>query len=214
MTGVQTCALPIFVVEGGGGSGKSTLVDLVKEVYPAEKVLVTREIGGSPFAEEIRKILLSPVTKDVSVDALVPFVTASRIDHVRQVIAPALQRGTDVVCDRFDSSTYAYQIFGNEGYHLKEWFWKLRDLFKEALPDLYVFLDIDPAKSIARAGKRNISGAKAVNYFDQKEIEYHKRVYAGYREFLQSVPHKIVNADQPLRRVKSDFLSVMKGVLG
>jgi dTMP kinase len=195
-----------IVVEGIGGSGKSTLVQIAREVYPTGKVHFTREIGGSPFAEEIRKLLLTPMSKAASVEAM---VMSARTDHVRQTVSPALFSGKHVLSDRFDSSTYAHQIFGCNGHHLKDLFWQLRDLFKEAHPDLYIFLDIEPMKGIERARARNNSGSKANNYFDDSDAEYHGRVYEGYMEFFKSVPHKIVDASQPLEKVKADFLSIL-----
>jgi len=203
-----------IVIEGGGGSGKSTLTQLLRETYAAEKIVYTREPGGTVFAEEVRKLLFMPETKQVSINAIIPLVTAARIDHVERTIAPAIARGQHVVSDRFDSSTYAYQIFGGERSDLKDWFWELRKRYATVLPETYIFLDIAPEKAIARARARNASGVKAQNYFDEKETAYHARVYAGYREFLEHVPHAIVNADQPLEEVKADFLSVIRPILG
>ena len=201
------------MIDGGGGSGKSTLVYEAKKIHAGKAAVFTREVGGTPFAEEIRKIFLSPVSKDVSVDAMLLLVTAARIDHIKRVVEPALTDGSHVICDRFDSSTYAYQIFGDEGYDLEDRFWSLREFYKETLPDAYIFLDIEPEKALSRVLKRNISGAKATNYFDSHELEFHERVYRGYKEFFKRVPCINVNVGRPLEEVKKDFDSIIKNCL-
>ncbi len=199
-----------IVVEGGGGSGKSTLLVAAREAYKENEVLFTREPGGTPFAEAARALLFDPITKGVSPDATMQLVEAARIDHLKRVIGPTLAKGLHVLCDRFDSSTYAYQVTADGGAHLKDWFWQFREFYKDTHPDLYIFLDVDPSQAIERARARNNSGAKVGNYFDEKEVAYHARVYEGYKEFFKSVPHEIVDASQPLEKVKADFLSVLK----
>ncbi len=202
-----------IVVEGGEGSGKTTLLNALRERYAGEKYVFTREPGGTLFAEALRTLMFDPLSKDVLSDAMMQLVCAARLDHMHKVLGPAREKGRHIFCDRFDSSTYAYQIFGSEGYGLKSIFWKLRELYKDNLPDLYIFLDIPPEKGIARVRTRNSSGQKSGNYFDEKEIEYHKRVYAGYKEFFKSVPHVLVDASRPLAEVKKDFLKVLRETL-
>jgi len=202
-----------IVVEGGGGSGKSTLLAAAREAYSEDAVLFTREPGGTPFAEAARALLFDPITKDVSPDATMQLVEAARIDHLKRLIAPTLAKGIHVLCDRFDSSTYAYQVTADGGSHLKEWFWHFRNFYKDTHPDLYIFLDVDPKKAIERARARNNSGAKVGNYFDEKEVAYHQKVYDGYREFFRSVPHAIIDASKPLEEVRADFLSTLAKIL-
>ena len=99
--------------EGTEGVGKTTAIETLCARLQANGIdyLRTREPGGSPFAEHLRTILLDPAT-DINDDTELLLMFAARCDHVQQLIMPALQRGTWVICDRFVDSTVAYQGFG------------------------------------------------------------------------------------------------------
>ena len=104
---------PRFVtLEGGEGAGKSTVLNALRDALrvAGADVLTTREPGGTPLAERIRALLLDPDNEAPSAEAeLLLLMFASRAQHVRETILPALQRGAWVLCDRFTDSSYAYQ---------------------------------------------------------------------------------------------------------
>jgi dTMP kinase len=208
-------ARPKFiVVEGGEGSGKSTLLIALKEIY-GDKIFVTREPGGSPYAEVIREATLkNPLAKTAPAETTFCLMFAARFDNVKNSILPSLERGVPVIADRFDSSSYAYQVCGQSGGTLENMFWDFRNRLA-VLPDLYIYMDVDPKEGLRRASLRNQSllSGKQYDHFDDREIEFHTAVRDGYLKFLKKVPNIIIDANKPLEEVKDDFLAQMKGIL-
>lgn len=197
-----------IVIEGGEGSGKSTMVKIAKEHFP--NVLITREPGGSPFAEMIRTLILSDEAKDAHGETQFGLFWAARFDHVHNKVKPALEQGIHVLTDRFDSSSYAYQIYGQEAKHLKDLFLKMREVYlREHTPDLYIYFQVDPQEGLRRVAERK---GKA-NHFDTRTIDFHHRIHDGYLDFLSLVPHEIVDANKPMVEVQTDFLKILKNVL-
>ncbi|MSR73384.1 dTMP kinase [Candidatus Parcubacteria bacterium] len=198
-----------IVVDGGEGSGKTTMVALAKEHFP--EMVFTREPGGSPFAEKIRAVILSPEAKDAHGETQFGLFWAARFDHLQNTIIPALQRGVHVLSDRFDSSSFVYQMHGQEARHLRDMFWKMREVYvRDGQPDLYIFLDVEPEVGLSRVAKRK----ETTNHFDDRALDFHKRIRNGYFEFLKSVPHVVINANQSTEEVRTDFLRTLKQVLG
>ncbi len=171
-----------IVIDGMDGSGKGTQVRLLQEKLAGKAVLFTREPGGSPRAEEIRTMLLQ--TGGTASNAVCDFFLfwAARGSHIQDVVAPALVNGTHVVCDRYDSSTYAFQIFGEQS---PEWlrlqFKQIRDgLAPIYKPALYIILDL-PAEVAFERRKKNQEQEKSK--FDIKPLQYHQRVREGFKQF-------------------------------
>ncbi len=199
------------MIEGGEGSGKTTMVKLVKELFPS--IIISREPGGAPFAEKIRSVILSVDAKHADANTHFGLFWASRADHVKNTVIPTLNKGKHLITDRFDSSSYAYQIHGQENKHLKELFFNVRNVYlNKTVPHIYIFLDVDPKTGLQRRSKEKGYDIN-INHFDQRDINFHKRIRKGYLEFFKHVPHKIVDANRPLEEVKSDFLTVIKKVL-
>ncbi len=198
-----------IVIEGGEGSGKSTMIKEVEKVF-GDKVLVTREPGGSPFAEEIRYLMRNhPLSGDADANTQFGLIWASRASHLKDTVRPALNSGKNVLSDRFDSSTWAYQICGQDGGHLKEIFSQIQKLFVgNTKPDLYVFLDVDPETGMKR--KVLAKNEEEPNHFDKQTLEFHNRVREGYLEFFKTVPSVIIDANAPLEEVKKNFIEVFK----
>ena len=140
--------------EGIDGSGKSTQARLLAERLRGQgrEAVLTREPGGSAGAEEIRKLLLTGAGDRWSPETEVLLFTAARRDHLERVIAPALDRGAVVICDRFADSTRVYQGVGRAD--LRCLVDKLHALTIGREPDLTVLIDIDPAAGLARAAAR------------------------------------------------------------
>jgi dTMP kinase len=180
--------------EGGEGSGKSTQIARLADHLRAagREVVVTREPGGSPMGERIRTLLLDP---DASFDAVAQafLFSAARRDHVGQLIRPSLDRGADVISDRFADSTRAYQQAAG----------KVPDALVETItaaavgatiPDLTVLLDIDPALGMARAERRRGDSARA-DLFESSALAFHAKVRAGYLGLARKEPRRFVVID-------------------
>ncbi|MEI6238699.1 MAG: dTMP kinase, partial [bacterium] len=195
------------VIEGGEGSGKSTLIALMKEKYGDKKFAFTREPGGSPYAEAIRDIALRHnLAKEASAETLFGLMWAARHDNLQKSIIPALNSGRHVISDRFDSATYAYQIKAMNAQHLENLFWSVRESFlKDCKPDLYIILDLDP-----KVGMERVSSRKEVkNHFDERKMDFHKKIRQSLLDFSKKVPSVIVDASQSLEKVKEDFFKVI-----
>lgn len=207
---MSTKQKPKFIVLcGGEGSGKSTVNEELKKRY--SKWIFTREPGGTEYAEEIRKLILHHrMAKTAPAEALFSLFWAARAEHVGRLIAPSLQSGLTVVSDRFDCCTYAYQIFAQKLNRLKDLFWFTRqELIGSYLPDMYIFLDVDPKIGLERTRRR-----KGNNHFDERDIEFHKMIHEGYLDFFShsiGIPHVTVDANHSKEEVLASVLEVIRG---
>lgn len=192
-----------ITIEGTEGVGKSTNLEFVRQWIEAEghPVLVTREPGGTPLAEQIRELLLSPREEPVDPTAELLLVFAARAQHLNQVIIPALARGEWVLCDRFTDATYAYQGSGR-GLDT-ELITRLEQQVQGGVrPDLTLVLDIEPEVGLARAAAR----AK-LDRFEQESLAFFNRVRQGYRRRIDMAPERyaLVDAGQDLDAVQRDI---------
>ncbi len=200
-----------LVIDGGEGSGKSTLMSFLPEIFDRQKFLATREPGGSPFAEEIRNLMLTnKESGSASPETQFGLIWAARHDHLTKKIIPALEDGVHVVSDRFDSSTYAYQIFGQEAPQLEKLFWDIREIYlRDHKPDLYIFLDIDPELGLKRVASRK----KETDHFDRRKLPFHKKIREGYMEFLKGVPHVVIDTGGEIPEAKKKFSNAVRDFL-
>ncbi len=183
---------PFVTFEGIEGSGKTTQVRLLSE-YLAEKGiahLVTREPGGTPLADEIRSLLLSPRTEPVFPEAELLLYEAARAQHVRSVILPAVTSGKAVLCDRFCDATVAYQGFsrGIDGTRI-EWL----NAFASAglVPDLTFLLDIPPEEGLARVSSRGGTPDR----LEEESLRFHRSVREGYLRLCARQPGRFARID-------------------
>jgi dTMP kinase len=193
----------IFITfEGPDGSGKTTQLELLARHLEARgrKVLCTREPGGTPLAEGIRRLLLKPWPEEVLGITEVFLYAAGRAQHVKFCILPALEAGKVVLCDRFTDSTLAYQSFGrglSEGLvrQINELAtWGLR-------PSLTLLLDLPPEEGLRRRSPGE--GGKIPDRLEQEDLTFHRRVREGYLELARQEPGriKIIDALQPKEEV-------------
>lgn len=197
-----------ITVEGTEGVGKSTNLAFIREWLEARghRVMVTREPGGTPLAEEIRGLLLSPRDEPVAPSAELLLVFAARAQHLEEVIKPALAAGTWVLCDRFTDSTYAYQG-GGRGFD-QSVIAQLEALVQGQLrPDLTVLLDIDVAQGLSRAGARS-----APDRFERETVEFFERVRAAYRNLAERAPQRyaVIDAGQSLTQVQTSLAQALQ----
>ena len=176
--------------EGIDGAGKSTHIATVQALLQARgiDVLLTREPGGTPAGEALRELVLR-VPMSTRTETLVMF--AARAEHVERLIAPALQAGRWVLCDRFTDATYAYQCGGRglaqaQVAALEAW------VHPDLQPDLTLLFDIDPAIAAARLAR-----ARAADRFESEPAEFFGRVRAAYlaRASLHAARVAVIEAD-------------------
>jgi dTMP kinase len=199
--------------EGGEGTGKSTQVRLLALhlTKTAADVLVTREPGGSPSAEEIRSLLVTGAADRWSPLAETLLFYAARVEHWRQVIEPALARGAHVLCDRFADSTMAYQCYaGGLDKRVVE---ELHSLtMKSAEPDLTIVLDMPVDDGLKRAASRHDDETR----FERKGREFHERLRTGFLEIARLAPKRcaVVDGSRAIDNVHADIRSVVSSRLG
>lgn len=202
-----------IVLEGGDGSGKTTILNYLKEIHGQESFVFTREPGGSPFAEKIRELMLGDDAKDADGLTHMCLAFAARRDHVNNTILPALKKGINVISDRFDSSTWAYQIYGQQSPFLKRAFFVLRSEVLNGLkPDAYIVLDLDASEGMKRSMKRKSKDQKN-NFFDEKSLFFHQKIREGLRHLPKNFKTYKIDASQPLDAVKQSVNMVINKIL-
>lgn len=186
--------------EGIDGAGKSTQIDVIEATLKARglEVIRTREPGGTPLGEVIRKELLS-VDMDPATETLLFF--ASRAEHIAKVIRPAIERGAWVLSDRFTDATYAYQV-GGRGFPAHKVVELERWTQGELQPDRTVLFDIDPQVAAERVAK-----ARQLDRFEKESLDFFTRVRNAYLTRAQQTPERflIVNSMQD-KDLVSDIL--------
>jgi dTMP kinase len=196
--------LGLFITfEGAEGCGKSTQVRLLTAHLREQghDVLATREPGGTPIGDRVRGILLDPANVEMRPSTEFLLFSAARAQHVGQVIRPHLARGGIVLCDRYADSSLAYQGYGHQLDLVV-----LRAISQFAtgglVPDLTLCLDLPVELGLRR--KAGGSG-DAWNRMEQKEIEYHERVRAGYLAMAAEEPHRwaVIDASQEVEEVQA-----------
>lgn len=196
-----------ITLEGTEGVGKSTNMAFVCDWLAEHGVsfITTREPGGTPLAEELRALLLTPREESVAPTAELLMVFAARAQHLAQRIVPALEAGTWVVCDRFTDATYAYQGWGR-GLD-QSVIAQLEAMVQGDLrPDLTLLLDIPVEAGLARAGERS-----APDRFEQEQSRFFEQVRAGYRDRAARFPHqyRVIDAGLPLEQVQQKLAAAL-----
>ncbi len=197
-----------IVVDGGEGAGKTTQFNRAKDFF-GDSLVLTREPGGTPYAEEIRELILhSQNAGQADAKTLFALFWAARADHLKNKILPALEAGKMVMTDRFDSSSFAYQIVAQGARDLEKLFWETREVYLGDLkPDLYVYFDLDPVVGLTR--KNQQGRGEELNHFENRKIDFHNRLRDGFKEFITYVPHALIDASQPIDKVWEDFKKVL-----
>jgi len=177
----------VFVTfEGADGSGKSTQAELLRAALVAEgrDVVLTREPGGTGLGERIRALLLNG--PEMTPWAEAALFAASRAQHVEEVIRPALERGADVICDRFVDSSLAYQGIGR-GLGVDEVLELNLHATHGLLPDTTVLLLLDTGTAASRAGESD--------RLERAGDDFRQSVDSAYRELAERFPERIVAID-------------------
>jgi len=196
----------IFVtLEGPEGAGKTTQLKLLSKHLDAlgHKHIVTRDPGGTPLGKQIRRILLNPETPVCPITELLLY-EADRAQHIAEVIMPALQDGTLVLCDRYTDSTLAYQGYGRQlDFALIN---QLNQIATSGLtPDLTILFDID---SSAGLGRLHPSGHDRL---EREALEFHHKVREGYLKMSADEPERwrILDASKAMSVVQEDLRRIL-----
>jgi dTMP kinase len=199
--------------EGIDGAGKSSHVDALAQAFrdAGRAVVLTREPGGTPLAEQLRALALN-APMDPLTEALLMF--AARRDHLAQVIEPALARGEVVLCDRFTDATFAYQGAGR-GFdagvlgQLERWVQSVDAVPPGELrqPQLTLWFDVPPAVAAAR-----LAGARAPDRFEAQPLAFFERVAGGYAQRAKADPGRFarIDADRPREEVRLQALGAVR----
>lgn len=199
---------PLFITfEGGEGVGKTTNIEYLKDLFEQQGIafISTREPGGTPMAEELRQLLLSPREEKVCSTAELLLMFAARAQHLTGLIEPSLAQGLSVICDRFTDATYAYQGFGRElGIE------KIATL--EALvhghrqPDITIVLDAPVEVGMSRARARG-----ELDRFEQEKLAFFERVRQGYLSRAETnARYCVVDASLPLEEVTAQIQDIFE----
>lgn len=201
----------IFItLEGGDGSGKTTLIGRLAAFLQNHSMpyLVTREPGGIEIAEKIREIILNPAhtAMDARTEALL--YAAARSQHLAEKVEPALREGLTVLCDRFVDSSLVYQGVGR-GLGVEE-VWRINQFATGGLkPDLTFYLDIEPEVGMARI---EANGNREVNRLDMENLAFHRKVREAYLRIAEENPERIVtiDANRPIAVVERDIVRLLE----
>ena len=195
-----------ITLEGMDGAGKTTHLDWLRQQLANRglPLIVTREPGGTPLGEALRKLLLdNHEPRHPDTEALLMF--AARREHIATVIAPALAAGKWVICDRFTDATYAYQA-GGSGMDwdrvatLESW------VHGDLQPDLTLYFDLEP--ELGRARTRQ---ARAPDRFEREQLDFYRRVRTAYLRRAREHPDRIrvIDAAQTISEVQTELERVI-----
>lgn len=199
-----------IVLEGGEGSGKSVQMGNLRGMLPYGTVF-TRDPGGVETGEDIRRLVLSKDARGIDTATELLLFLAARAQLIAELIAPALESGKMVVCDRYILSTIAYQVYGRQKM---EYLPLVKNVFATVnhgcIPDITIFLDVSPEIGLARAHAR----LEAPNRFDEETVAFHERVREGYKKHLGEYgTHFIIDADKPIDEVWRSVEETIQSIL-
>jgi dTMP kinase len=203
-----------ITVEGPDGAGKSTIL---KELYrklieEGFEVVQTREPGGVSIAEQIREVILNKdnTAMDIRTEALL--YAAARRQHLVEIVIPALEKGSIVICDRFIDSSLAYQGNGR-GIGMTEVMNINQFAIEDKMPDLTLYFDISPEEGLKRIARHD---GREVNRLDLESLDFHQKVYEGYQSLIKQYPDriKVIDASKSKEEVFEQAYDIVKRFIG
>jgi dTMP kinase len=200
--------------EGGEGSGKSTQARLLWDRLKARGIdaLLTREPGGSPFAERVRALLLDPAIPSHAALSEALLFYAARADHLDKTIRPAMAAGRWIICDRFSDSTRVYQGAAG-GLHAETLDALERLVVVPTRPHLTFILDLPPMEGLARARARGkLAGGAPADPFEGRDPSFHERLRKGYAAIAKAEPRRctLVDAAKPTDVVAAEIWTLVE----
>jgi len=195
-------------LEGIEGAGKSTVLATIQKVLQFKQIdhLTTREPGGTPIAEQIRKVFLTPNEEPLDPTTETLLVFAGRNQHVKQVILPALNQGKWVISDRFTDATYAYQGVGR-GVNKQTIAAVEQIVLENFKPDYVILLDLPVDIALQRIAKR-----KSLDRIEQENLKFFSRIRQAYLERAHQdlSRYSIIDASQPLISVNQSIAGLIE----
>ncbi len=197
-----------ITIEGTEGAGKSTNLSSIEKVLNDFDIsyIVTREPGGTAVGEELRSVLLKNVSINIAGQTELLLMFASRMQHINDVIKPALKLNKWVICDRFTDASYAYQGYGRQ-LNLS-FISSLENLVHPDLqPDLTLILDVPVNIAMGRVYNRG-----NLDRFEQEDVAFFNRVRAGYNEIAKNNIDRCrqIDASKDLAEVQAEVMQIIK----
>lgn len=197
-----------ITLEGCEGSGKSTQLQLLQNFLKesGKEFIFTREPGGTPIAEQIRKIILDGNNVEMQDETEALLYASARVQHIKEKIIPAKNSGKIIVCDRYIDSSFAYQAYAR-GLGMEFVSGVNVYAMQNCMPDLTFFLDISPREAFIRKG-----GADEGDRLEQSGIAFHEKVYQGYLSLAKQFPQRIavIDARKAAEQVFDQIVSELK----
>ncbi len=207
-----------ITLEGIEGAGKTTVLPRLVDALETDgaSCTVTREPGGTAFGRQVRAILLDPAHRGLDPHAELLLYVADRVQHVREVIRPALDRGEVVLCDRYMDATIVYQ--GVARQLGRELILRLHDLvLGELKPDLTLLFDLPARVGLERAWRDFDRGERSrrESRFEQEHLDFHEAVREGYLQLARTEPRRfhIIDAAADPRTVAREAQAALKAAL-
>ncbi|MEK7450023.1 MAG: dTMP kinase [Planctomycetota bacterium] len=202
-----------IVIDGPDGGGKTTQTGLLADHLSSKHIpfIKIREPGSTRIGEKIRKILLNPLFKDISLMTELFLYMACRAQLVEEIIKPALKSGRIVLCERFLSSSIAYQ--GKAGGLGEKTVRQIGLVATDRIkPDLTIILDISTAHGLTRIRHRK---KNSLDRIEARRLEFHKKVRAGFRKLAGQDPAKVklIDASEPVALVQARIRKLIDYVI-
>ena len=195
--------------EGGECTGKTSIINYITSEFDRLGItyITTREPGGIRIAEKIRDIILDVNNKEMTPECEALLYAASRMQHLKERVIPALDSGKIVLCDRFLDSSLAYQGYAR-GLGMDA-ILKANAFALDYLPSLTILIDLEPEIALKRLANKDRESKK--DRLDSEGISFHKKVYEGYHEVLKMYPDRIIVIDgnKPLKDLQEECLKVV-----
>ena len=192
--------------EGGEGSGKSSVINIVKAKLEEDghKVVITREPGGVSVSEQIRNVILA-VDNQMSKETEALLYAASRTEHLYAKVIPLINDGYIVLSDRYLDSSLAYQGYAR-GIGIEKVL-EINMFAREYLPKVTYFFDVRPEVGLAR-----IQGREKIDRLDLEALDFHQKVYDGYKEVCKLYPERVkpINGERTIEEIVEDIYNDIK----
>lgn len=192
-----------ITLEGGEGSGKSTIIQYLKSGFESLGLTVTtlREPGGTKFSEDVREIFMKH--HHLSPETSVHLINAQRQDNLEYIIKPALKKGHVVIADRYTASTLIYQGLLNDKFETVT-------QYIPNIPQYTILVDVRPEIGLSRIYNNN----RETNRFDEMDLVKHQTIYEGYHQLGQLIPDVywdyIINGEKTLEQLRQECVKLSK----
>jgi len=205
-----------ITLEGTEGAGKSTNLRYIQAALEKAgiEVVITREPGGTPIAEQIRGILLDNANTDMTADTELLLMFAAPNQHLQEKILPAIQAGKWVISDRFTDATYAYQgtargIAQSRIAEIEQW---VQQGFQ---PHMTVIFDLPIEEGMKRVAARAASGEQQTDRFEQEKVDFFEKVRSAYLQRAAQAPERyaVLDAADALEAVQAQLDTILKPLL-